>query len=139
MVKIIPILLGVVGGYVAALLAGMVDFTGLSGSTLLGGENPILGLQPFFTDFSGSVAKFDLSAILVMAPIAVASMMEHIGDISAISATVGENFIEKPGLHRTLVGDGVATALAGLFGGPATPPTGRTPVCWPFPGSTIPG
>lgn len=119
MVKIIPILLGVVGGYVAALLAGMVDFTGLSGSTLLGGENPILGLQPFFTDFSGSVAKFDLSAILVMAPIAVASMMEHIGDISAISATVGENFIEKPGLHRTLVGDGVATALAGLFGGPA--------------------
>ncbi|MFQ9412383.1 MAG: solute carrier family 23 protein [Evtepia gabavorous] len=123
----------------AALLAGMVDFTGLSGSTLLGGENPILGLQPFFTDFSGSVAKFDLSAILVMAPIAVASMMEHIGDISAISATVGENFIEKPGLHRTLVGDGVATALAGLFGGRPTPPTGRTPACWPFPGSTIPG
>ena len=139
MVKIIPILLGVVGGYVAALLAGMVDFTGLSGSTLLGGENPILGLQPFFTDFSGSVAKFDLSAILVMAPIAVASMMEHIGDISAISATVGENFIEKPGLHRTLVGDGVATALAGLFGGPANTTYGETPACWPFPGSTIPG
>ena len=54
-----------------------------------------------------------------MAPIAVASMMEHIGDVSAISATVGENFIEDPGLHRTLIGDGVATALAGLFGGPA--------------------
>ena len=119
MVKIIPILLGVVGGYVAALLAGMVDFTGLSGSTLLGGENPILGLQPFFTDFSGSVAKFDLSAILVMAPIAIAAMMEHIGDISAISSTTGRNFIEDPGLHRTLLGDGLATAFAGMFGGPA--------------------
>ena len=65
------------------------------------------------------MAKFDLTAILVMAPIAIASMMEHIGDVSAISATVGENFIEDPGLHRTLIGDGVATALAGLFGGPA--------------------
>ena len=54
-----------------------------------------------------------------MAPIAIASMMEHIGDMSAISATVGENFIEDPGLHRTLTGDGLATALAGLVGGPA--------------------
>ena len=119
MVKIIPILLGVVGGYVAALLAGMVDFTGLSGSTLLGGENPILGLQPFFTDFTGSVAKFDVTSILVMAPIAIAAMMEHIGDISAISATVGKPFIQDPGLHRTLIGDGLATSLAGLFGAPA--------------------
>ena len=54
-----------------------------------------------------------------MAPIAVAAMMEHIGDMSAISATVGENFLERPGLHRTLIGDGIATSLAGLFGGPA--------------------
>ena len=54
-----------------------------------------------------------------MAPIAIASMMEHIGDMSAISATVGENFMEDPGLHRTLVGDGLATSLAGFFGGPA--------------------
>ena len=119
MIKIIPILLGVVGGYVVALCAGMVDFSGFSGSSLLTGENAVLGLQPFLNNFSGSVAKFDLTAILVMAPIAVASMMEHIGDVSAISATVGENFIEDPGLHRTLIGDGVATALAGLFGGPA--------------------
>ncbi len=119
MIKIIPILLGVVGSYVVALVAGMVDFSGLAGTTLLGGTNPILGGQPFLTDFTGSVAKFDISAILVMAPIAVASMMEHIGDMSAISATVGENFIEEPGLHRTLMGDGVATAMAGLFGGPA--------------------
>lgn len=54
-----------------------------------------------------------------MAPIAVASMMEHIGDISAISATVGENFVENPGLHRTLIGDGLATSISALFGGPA--------------------
>jgi uracil permease len=119
MVKIIPILLGVVGSYLVALIAGMVDFSGLADTTLLGGTNPILGLQPFFTNFSGSVAKFDISAILVMAPIAVASMMEHIGDMSAISATVGENFIEDPGLHRTLIGDGIATSLSALFGGPS--------------------
>ena len=119
MIKIIPILLGVVGSYIVALIAGMVDFSGLADTTLFGGLNPILGLQPFITNFQGSVAKFDVSAILVMAPIAIASMMEHIGDMSAISATVGENFIEDPGLHRTLIGDGIATALAGLFGGPA--------------------
>ena len=119
MIKIIPILLGVVGGYVVAVVTGQVDFSGLAGASLVGGENPVLGLQPFLTNFSGSVAKFDLTAILVMAPIAIASMMEHIGDMSAISATVGENFIEDPGLHRTLMGDGVATALAGFFGGPA--------------------
>ena len=54
-----------------------------------------------------------------MAPIAIAAMMEHVGDMSAISATVGENFIEDPGMHRTLLGDGLATAVAGMFGGPA--------------------
>ncbi len=129
MIKIIPILLGVVGAYVVALIANacgatvitdaatgatgpMLDFSGMASAGLL-------GLQPFLTDFTGNVAKFDVSAILVMAPIAVASMMEHIGDMSAISATVGENFIEDPGLHRTLIGDGIATALAGAFGGPA--------------------
>lgn len=63
--------------------------------------------------------KFNLTAILVMAPIAIASMMEHVGDMSAISATVGENFIEDPGLHRTLIGDGLATSLSALLGGPA--------------------
>ena len=119
MIKILPILLGVAGGYVVALVTGQVDFSGLAGTTLLEGDHPVLGLQPFLADPGSSIAKFDLTAILVMAPIAIASMMEHIGDISAISATVGENFIERPGLHRTLVGDGVATALAGFFGGPA--------------------
>ena len=65
------------------------------------------------------MCKFDITAILVMAPIAVATMMEHIGDMSAISATVGRNYIASPGIHRTLLGDGLATSFAGLFGGPA--------------------
>ena len=119
MIKIIPILLGVVGSYVVALAAGKVDFSVLNVVGLTGGETPILGFQPFLTDFGGSVARFDLTSILVMAPIAIASMMEHIGDMSAISATVGENFIEDPGLHRTLIGDGIATSLSAVFGGPA--------------------
>ena len=127
MIKIIPILLGVVGAYVVALIANAMGATALDAA---GNVSPLMdfsgvqssapiGLQPFLSNFSGSVAKFDVSAILVMAPIAIASMMEHIGDMSAISATVGENFIEDPGLHRTLIGDGIATAMAGLFGGPA--------------------
>ena len=121
MFKIIPILMGVVVSYIAALImnacgvtvlnaAGeaipLIDFTAVR-------EASILGLPPF------QMAKFDLTAILVMAPIALATMREHIGDMSAISATVGQNFIQEPGLHRTLVGDGIATSLAGMFGGPA--------------------
>ena len=121
MVKIIPILLGVVGSYIVAAIATacgaqlpdangvmqpLVNFASVSKANLI-------GLQQFV------IAKFDVSAILVMAPIAIAAMMEHIGDVSAISSTTGRNFIEDPGLHRTLVGDGLATALAGMFGGPA--------------------
>ena len=106
MIKIIPILLGVVGSYIVALIAGKVDFTEVSSADFV-------GLQQFV------LAKFDLTAILVMAPIAIAAMMEHIGDISAISSTCGRNYIADPGLHRTLLGDGLATALAGAFGGPA--------------------
>ncbi len=106
MIKIIPILLGVVGSYIVALIAGKVDFTEVSSADFM-------GLQQFV------LAKFDLTAILVMAPIAIAAMMEHIGDISAISSTCDRNYIADPGLHRTLLGDGLATALAGAFGGPA--------------------
>ena len=106
MVKIIPILLGVVVSYIVALIFGQVDFTAVS-------QANIVGLQKF------TIAKFDLTSILVMAPIAIAAMMEHIGDVSAISSTTGRNFIEDPGLHRTLMGDGLATAFAALFGGPA--------------------
>ena len=106
MIKIIPILLGVVIPYIIAAVFGMVDFSGVA-------AEQVVGLPKFV------LAKFDITAILVMAPIAVAAMMEHIGDISAISATCQKNFIEDPGLHRTLLGDGLATAVAGLFGGPA--------------------
>ncbi|MCI8688012.1 MAG: uracil-xanthine permease [Lawsonibacter sp.] len=106
MVKIIPILLGVLIPYAVALATSQVDFSGVAAAN-------VVGVQPFV------LAKFDLTAILVMAPIAIAAMMEHIGDMSAISATVEENFIEDPGLHRTLIGDGVATSIAGMFGGPA--------------------
>ena len=73
----------------------------------------IVGLPPL------QLCKFDLTSIMIMAPIAIATMMEHVGDMSAISATVGENFLSDPGLHRTLLGDGLATAMAGFIGGPA--------------------
>ena len=105
MIKIIPILLGVVVSYIVALITGQVDFTAMR-------EADFVGLQQFV------IAKFDITSILVMAPIAIAAMMEHIGDMSAISSTTGKNFIADPGLHRTLLGDGLAT-MAGMFGGPA--------------------
>ncbi len=117
MFKIIPILLGVVVSYVAAIIMNACGVTNADGSAILNfagaAQASIVGLPPF------QIAKFDISAILVMAPIAIAAMMEHIGDMSAISATVGENFIEDPGLHRTLIGDGIATSLSAMFGGPA--------------------
>ena len=106
MIKIIPILLGVVGAYIVALICGQVDFSAVN-------DAQFVGLQQIV------IAKFDVTSILIMAPIAIAAMMEHIGDVSAISSTTGRNFIEDPGLHRTLLGDGLATAVAGMFGGPA--------------------
>ena len=121
MVKIIPILLGVVGSYIVAVIATLCgaqlpDANGVM-QPLVNfasvGEAHLIGFQKFI------LAKFDVSAVLVMAPIAIAAMMEHIGDISAISSTTGNNFIADPGLHRTLMGDGLATAFAGMFGGPA--------------------
>ena len=117
MFKIIPILMGVVISYAAAVVLQMVGMTNPDGSAILVfdavKQASLVGLPPF------QLCKFDLTAILVMAPIAIATMMEHIGDMSAISATVGENFIEDPGLHRTLIGDGLATSLSALIGGPA--------------------
>lgn len=117
MFRIIPILLGVVISYAVALIMHAAGLTNPDGSAILNftevASASWVGLPPF------QLCKFNLTAILVMAPIALATMMEHIGDMSAISATVGENFIEDPGLHRTLIGDGLATAFAGMFGGPA--------------------
>ena len=117
MFKIIPILLGVVIAYVFALVLHLLGFTNPDGSAILNfagvASASWVGLPPF------ALPKFNITSILVMAPIAIASMMEHVGDMSAISATVGENFIEDPGLHRTLIGDGIATSLSALIGGPA--------------------
>ena len=122
-IKIVPILLGVVVSYLVALIANAFGATNAAGAPLIDFSSvagaKVIGLQPMFTNLKGTIFKFDLTAILVMAPIAIASMMEHIGDISAISATVGENFIEDPGLHRTLIGDGLATSISAFFGGPA--------------------
>ena len=117
MLKIIPILLGVVISYVCAIIFNAAGMTNADGSSILQfgaiAEASIISFQPF------QICKFDITATLVMAPIAIATMMEHIGDISAISATCGEDFVEDPGLNRTLLGDGLATALAGFIGGPA--------------------
>ena len=117
MFKIIPILMGVMISYVVALLMSMAGMTNPDGSAILNFSAIAtfgwVGVPPL------QICKFDVTAILVMAPIAIATMMEHVGDMSAISATVGENFIAEPGLHRTLMGDGLATSLAGFLGGPA--------------------
>ncbi|WP_033153056.1 uracil-xanthine permease family protein [Pseudobutyrivibrio ruminis] len=115
--RILPILMGVVISYACALIFNALGMTNADGSAILDfaavNEAAWVGLPDFF------ICKFNLSAILVMAPIAIATMMEHIGDMSAISATVGEDFVTDPGLHRTLVGDGLATSMSALFGGPA--------------------
>lgn len=115
--RIIPILLGVIISYLVAFIMYQLGILNGDGSTILNfasvNSASLIKFQPF------SLAKFDISAILVMAPISIATMMEHIGDISSISATVGESFIANPGLDKTLLGDGLATALAGLIGGPA--------------------
>lgn len=106
MIKIVPILIGVAVSYLAAIIMGEVDFSGI-------GAEPIIGLPDFI------IMKFDISAIITIMPIALATMMEHIGDISAIGATTGKNYIANPGLHRTLLGDGLATCLAAAVGAPA--------------------
>ena len=115
--KIIPILMGVVISYVVALIMMITGVPNPDGSAVLNFASVASASWIGVPDFQ--ICKFDLTAILVMAPIAIATMMEHIGDMSAISATVGENFIENPGLHRTLCGDGLATAISAMFGGPA--------------------
>ena len=117
MLRIIPILMGVLISYAAALIFNAMGIKAADGSALLDFSNVMTSAPVGIPQFV--FCKFNVTAILVMAPIALATMMEHIGDISAISATVGENFIEDPGLNRTLIGDGLATSLSAMFGGPA--------------------
>ena len=117
LIKIIPILLGVVVSYTLAAALGEVDFSCVSEAAWFG--------LPFSRETS-VLAVFDnldttllVSSIIAIVPIAFATIMEHIGDMCAISSTVGKDFLDKPGLHRTLIGDGLATSLASLFGAPA--------------------
>lgn len=112
MIRILPIILGLAGSYLLAVILHRVDFTAFH-EVIDKGQILVLPVR------QSAFAKFDLSSILMIAPIALATMMEHIGDISAISATTERNFIKDPGLHRTLLGDGLATILAAFFGGPA--------------------
>ena len=118
MVKIIPILIGVVVSYAAAAAMGEVDFSGVAKATWIGlpfsWDNTVFSL--FGPGFNTGLA---ITAIITIMPLAFATMIEHIGDISAISSTCERNFIANPGLHRTLLGDGLATILASLFGAPA--------------------
>ncbi|MBO7253089.1 MAG: uracil-xanthine permease [Oscillospiraceae bacterium] len=122
MVKIVPILLGVVASYLVAMIidpaarenvAATVAAADWFGFPLIW-ENTALSI--FDESFDGGML---LTAIVTIAPISLATIVEHVGDMCAISSTVGKNYVEEPGLHRTLTGDGVATALAALLGGPA--------------------
>ena len=112
MIKIIPIVLGIVGSYIVALATNAVDFSSVKQVI---NDGRIIEL-PIYKEY---FATFDVSAIFTVAPIALATIMEHIGDVSAVSATTGKNYISNPGLDRTLTGDGLATMLSAAFGGPA--------------------
>ena len=117
MIKIIPIILGVVASYIVGVICGQVDFTAVKEAAWVG--LPFAMQDTVFSIFSNPDSSLMITAIIGIMPIAIATIVEHIGDMSAISSTVGENFIEEPGLHRTLLGDGLATMLASLFGAPA--------------------
>lgn len=108
MIRIIPIILGITISYIVAVCMRQIDFQPVLDAAWIG--------LPLHTS---AMAKFDLNAVLMIVPIALATIMEHIGDMAAISATTGRNYIANPGLSRTLLGDGLATTMAGLLGGPA--------------------
>lgn len=116
-VKIVPILLGVVASYSLAAAMGEVDFTSVAEADWFG--LPFSRETSVLAVFDNLDTTFLVSSIVAIIPIAFATIMEHIGDMCAISSTVGKDFLAQPGLHRTLIGDGLATALASLFGAPA--------------------
>ena len=105
MLKLIPIFIGIVVGYIISVIAGLVDFTSVS-------EASWFAMPKFITP------EFNWGAIIYMIPVAVAPIIEHIGDMYAIGGVADKKFVKDPGLHRTLLGDGVATAFAGFLGGP---------------------
>ena len=118
MIKIVPILLGVVASYLVAAISGNVDFTAVKDAAWLG--LPFAWQDTVFGLFSGEVdTGLLITSVITIAPLSIATMTEHIGDMCAISSTCERNYLEDPGFHRTLLGDGLATALASLFGAPA--------------------
>lgn len=118
MVKIIPILLGVIASYAVGAAAGQVDFSAVREAPWIG--LPVVWDETVFSIFDGGVdTALLLTAAITIVPISLATVVEHIGDMCAISSTCERNYIEDPGLHRTLLGDGLATSLAALFGAPA--------------------
>ncbi len=108
--KVIPFLIGIVAGYLTAIAVGIVDFTPVV-------EASIVGLPNFIIPFVDYTPSF--SAILTIVPIALVTMAEHIGDHTALSAIIGKDLLKEPGLDKTLLGDGLATFIAGALGGPA--------------------
>ncbi len=117
MIKIIPIILGVIGSYIVAACFGQVDFSAVKDAAWFG--MPFAWENTAFAVLKNPDWSFVWTAIIAIVPIAFATMIEHIGDVCAISSTCNRNYIADPGLHRTLMGDGCATALAALFGAPA--------------------
>lgn len=117
MIRIIPIILGVLGSYAVGALCHDVDFSAIRDAAWIG--LPFHMNDTVFSIFQNLDSTLLINAIITIMPIALATMVEHIGDICAISSTVGKNFIKDPGLHRTLCGDGAATLIASLFGAPA--------------------
>lgn len=117
MIRIVPVLLGVIGSYLAAACFGLVDWSIVREAAWLG--TPFKMQDTAFFVFKNPNWGLMITAIITILPISLATMIEHIGDMCAISSTTGFNYLEDPGLHRTLMGDGLATALASLFGAPA--------------------
>jgi len=117
MIKIVPIIIGVIGSYLLAAVMGRVDFSSVADAAWVG--LPVHFDSTVFWAFKDGNVSLLITSVITIMPIALATIVEHIGDVSAISSTVGKNFIKEPGLHRTLLGDGLATILAALFGAPA--------------------
>ena len=117
MIKIVPILMGVLGSYLVAACFGLVDWSAVREAAWIG--LPFKMQDTAFAVFANPNWGLVVTAIIAILPISLATMVEHIGDMCAISSTTGINYLEDPGLHRTLIGDGLATILASLFGAPA--------------------
>ncbi|MCQ2547673.1 MAG: uracil-xanthine permease family protein [Clostridia bacterium] len=117
MVKIIPIFLGVIASYLVGAVSGAIDWTPVQDAAWFG--MPFKFEDTAFSLFTGCDTSLLITSIITILPIALATMVEHIGDMCAISETVGNNYLVNPGLHRTLLGDGLATIMASFFGAPA--------------------